>query len=123
MQRRHSSLLGKLHEMKVAALEERRDRIMKNRRFVKDRKKTTTPPPQTTAPPTPSTSAEIVSPVGVGTGTHELKIKTVFQRHKQEQQGAATRSVSVGVGQQEFSILQVQLESAISICLHGERAQ
>ncbi|XP_020805505.1 protein stand still [Drosophila serrata] len=91
IKRRHSSLLGKLHEMKVAALEERRDRIMKNRRCVKERKKTTTPPPSMAAQ-TPPQLQELASPAGVGTGTHELKIKTVFQRHKQEQQGAATRS-------------------------------
>ncbi|KAH8336998.1 hypothetical protein KR059_010626 [Drosophila kikkawai] len=91
IKRRHSSLLGKLHEMKVAALEERRDRIMKNRRCVKERKKATTPPPSTAAQ-TPPQLVELTTPVGVGTGTHELKIKTVFQRHKQEQQGAATRS-------------------------------
>ncbi|XP_070139702.1 protein stand still isoform X2 [Drosophila kikkawai] len=94
IKRRHSSLLGKLHEMKVAALEERRDRIMKNRRCVKERKKATTPPP-TTAAQTPPQLVELTTPVGVGTGTHELKIKTVFQRHKQEQQGAATRSRSI----------------------------
>ncbi|KAH8234129.1 hypothetical protein KR038_002163 [Drosophila bunnanda] len=94
VQRRHSSLLGKLHEMKVAALEERRDRIMKNRRCVKERKKTTTPPPKMAAQASPQL-LEVASPAGAGAGTHELKIKTVFQRHKQEQQGAATRSVSV----------------------------
>jgi len=93
-QRRHSSLLGKLHEMKVAALEERRDRIMKNRRFGKPRKKTPTPTPL------PTTSAAAQSNSGVfldiqatpaGNESHELKIKTVFQRHKQEQEGATRR--------------------------------
>ncbi|XP_017008414.2 protein stand still [Drosophila takahashii] len=97
IKRRHSSLLGKLHEMKVAALEERRDRIMKNRRFGKPRKKTPTPTPVT---PTPSTSTAAQSSSGVfleiptpaGNESHELKIKTVFQRHKQEQEGATRRS-------------------------------
>ncbi|KAH8365254.1 hypothetical protein KR084_006750, partial [Drosophila pseudotakahashii] len=97
IKRRHSSLLGKLHEMKVAALEERRDRIMKNRRFGKPRKKTPTPTPVT---PTPSTSTAAQSNSGVfldiqtpaGNESHELKIKTVFQRHKQEQEGATRRS-------------------------------
>ncbi|XP_043644845.1 protein stand still [Drosophila teissieri] len=94
IKRRHSSLLGKLHEMKVAALEERRDRIMKNRRFNKPRKKT--PVPVATA----STSAQSDSGVFVdlqasppaGNESHELKIKTVFQRHKQEQEGATRKS-------------------------------
>ncbi|XP_037715006.1 protein stand still isoform X1 [Drosophila subpulchrella] len=95
IKRRHSSLLGKLHEMKVAALEERRDRIMKNRRFGKPRKKTPTPTPL------PTTSAAAQSNSGVflniqatpaGNESHELKIKTVFQRHKQEQEGATRRS-------------------------------
>ncbi|KAH8253793.1 hypothetical protein KR032_006856 [Drosophila birchii] len=93
IKRRHSSLLGKLHEMKVAALEERRDRIMKNRRCVKERKKVRAPPALTTAAQTPPQLVELTSPAGVAAGTHELKIKTVFQRHKQEQQGAATRSL------------------------------
>uniref|UniRef100_A0A6P4E311 Protein stand still n=1 Tax=Drosophila rhopaloa TaxID=1041015 RepID=A0A6P4E311_DRORH len=85
IKRRHSSLLGKLHEMKVAALEERRDRIMKNRRFGKPRKKTPIPT-TSTAPILP----EI--PVSTGIESHELKIKTVFQRHKQEQEGATRKS-------------------------------
>ncbi|ALC42376.1 stil, partial [Drosophila busckii] len=81
IKRRHASLLGKLHEMKVAALVERRDRIMKNRRFAKNSKR--------------SSSS---SPCFVDTPTHELKIKTVFQRHKQEhneqEEAAAVRTVS-----------------------------
>ncbi|XP_017837191.1 protein stand still [Drosophila busckii] len=79
IKRRHASLLGKLHEMKVAALVERRDRIMKNRRFAKNSKR--------------SSSS---SPCFVDTPTHELKIKTVFQRHKQEhneqEEAAAVRT-------------------------------
>ncbi|KAH8233802.1 hypothetical protein KR026_012507, partial [Drosophila bipectinata] len=94
-QRRHSSLLGKLHEMKVAALEERRDRIMKNRRFGKPRKKS---PPCQSSGDSPSDIVEGNNAGGAPTGgvseeTRELKIKTVFQRHKQEQEGAAIRSV------------------------------
>ncbi|EDV37336.1 uncharacterized protein Dana_GF13395 [Drosophila ananassae] len=95
IKRRHSSLLGKLHEMKVAALEERRDRIMKNRRFGKPRKKS---PPCQSSGDSPSDLVEgnngaAGAPTGaVSEETHELKIKTVFQRHKQEQEGAATRS-------------------------------
>ncbi|KAH8324703.1 hypothetical protein KR074_008887, partial [Drosophila pseudoananassae] len=94
IKRRHSSLLGKLHEMKVAALEERRDRIMKNRRFGKPRKKS---PPCQSSVDSPSDIVEGNNAGGAPTGavseeTHELKIKTVFQRHKQEQEGAATRS-------------------------------
>ncbi|XP_037715007.1 protein stand still isoform X2 [Drosophila subpulchrella] len=100
IKRRHSSLLGKLHEMKVAALEERRDRIMKNRRFGKPRKKTPTPTPL------PTTSAAAQSNSGVflniqatpaGNESHELKIKTVFQRHKQEQEGATRRLPNISV--------------------------
>ncbi|XP_017123139.1 protein stand still [Drosophila elegans] len=85
IKRRHSSLLGKLHEMKVAALEERRDRIMKNRRFGKPRKKTPVPASSTVA-----ILPEIQNPTGIK--SHELKIKTVFQRHKQEQEGATRKS-------------------------------
>lgn len=85
--------------MKVAALEERRDRIMKNRRFGKPRKKS---PPCQSSVDTPSDLVEGNS-AGASAGavseeTHELKIKTVFQRHKQEQEGAATRSVREKVG-------------------------
>jgi len=70
------------------------DRIMKNRRFGKPRKKTPTPTPL------PTTSAAAQSNSGVfldiqatpaGNESHELKIKTVFQRHKQEQEGATRR--------------------------------
>ncbi|XP_068143809.1 protein stand still [Drosophila tropicalis] len=81
IKRRHTALLGKLHEMKVAALLERRDRIMKNRRFAKNRKK-----------PTPI-SSEDLSPASTAKADNnkcQLKIKTVFQRHKlehNEQQG------------------------------------
>ncbi|XP_017105852.2 protein stand still isoform X1 [Drosophila bipectinata] len=94
IKRRHSSLLGKLHEMKVAALEERRDRIMKNRRFGKPRKKS---PPCQSSGDSPSDIVEGNNAGGAPTGgvseeTRELKIKTVFQRHKQEQEGAAIRS-------------------------------
>ncbi|KAH8270797.1 hypothetical protein KR018_004430, partial [Drosophila ironensis] len=105
IKRRHSSLLGKLHEMKVAALEERRDRIIKNRRFGKGARK------PRDATPALQPKQEVMEPVdqvapieevvvagcstdsggSSGTGTHELKIKTVFQRHKQEQEGAASR--------------------------------
>ncbi|XP_017078151.1 protein stand still [Drosophila eugracilis] len=95
IKRRHSSLLGKLHEMKVAALEERRDRIMKNRRFGKPRKKTPAPTPT----PTTNTVGQGKSGIfldiqtsPVGNESHELKIKTVFQRHKQEQEGATRKS-------------------------------
>ncbi|KAH8401807.1 hypothetical protein KR009_008042 [Drosophila setifemur] len=98
-QRRHSSLLGKLHEMKVAALVERRDRIMKNRRLGKARKKLSPRKDATEeSAGTDATAAETL-----GAKTHELKIKTVFQRHKQEQEGAASRSVSEKVRQQKSS--------------------
>ncbi|KAH8371897.1 hypothetical protein KR093_009263, partial [Drosophila rubida] len=74
IKRRHVSLMGKLHEMKVAALLERRDQIAKNRRLAKCRKKSTTSAPVATPSPTPVAAAS----------THQLKIKKVFQRHKQE---------------------------------------
>ncbi|XP_017053926.1 protein stand still [Drosophila ficusphila] len=90
IKRRHSSLLGKLHEMKVAALEERRDRIMKNRRFGKPRKKTPIPNNDTDSQTTAGVLSEITT--SAGNGSHELKIKTVFQRHMQEQEGATRKS-------------------------------
>lgn len=86
--------------MKVAALVERRDRIMKNRRIAKCRKKSTaTPPPQPISDITPAIEVEVEVPAAVAesTETHELKIKTVFQRHKQEhheqEEAAAIRTV------------------------------
>lgn len=101
IKRRHASLLGKLHEMKVAALVERRDRITKNRRIAKCRKKTTSPVPVPVAVPVISSlpfTSTIELPKNVE--THELKIKTVFQRHKQEhhkQEEAAAIRTSVSV--------------------------
>ncbi|XP_070135132.1 protein stand still isoform X2 [Drosophila bipectinata] len=65
IKRRHSSLLGKLHEMKVAALEERRDRIMKNRRFGKPRKKS---PPCQSSGDSPSDIVEGNNAGGAPTG-------------------------------------------------------
>lgn len=91
--------------MKVAALVERRDRIMKNRRIAKCRKKSTTTPPtcnevaSASASSPLSSAAASVTEVEVpkSTETHELKIKTVFQRHKQEhheqEEAAAIRTV------------------------------
>ncbi|XP_022232564.2 protein stand still [Drosophila obscura] len=94
IKRRHTSLLGKLHEMKVTALEERRDRIMKNRAIEKPRRKrrsTSLCKPETTGPAAaalepvaPTTIATGTSSTPTGNETHELKIKTVFQRHQQE---------------------------------------
>jgi len=83
--------------MKVAALEERRDRIMKNRRFAKSRKKA---PVAVAATSTAAQSdsgvfVDMQAAVPSGNESHELKIKTVFQRHKQEQEGA-TRKVCFG---------------------------
>ncbi|KAH8396616.1 hypothetical protein KR215_001566, partial [Drosophila sulfurigaster] len=87
IKRRHVSLMGKLHEMKVAALLERRDQIAKNRRLAKCRKKSTSPVIASAPSPTPIAT----------TTTHQLKIKKVFQRHKQEhheqEEAAAIRSV------------------------------
>lgn len=90
--------------MKVAALVERRDRIMKNRRIAKCRKKSATPPicneVASASAPSPSSGAAasvIEVEVPKTTETHELKIKTVFQRHKQEhheqEEAAAIRTV------------------------------
>lgn len=80
--------------MKVAALVERRDRIMKNRRIAKCRKKSTTTPPQ---PPISEITPPAIEVEAESTETHELKIKTVFQRHKQEhheqEEAAAIRTV------------------------------
>ncbi|XP_001361416.3 protein stand still [Drosophila pseudoobscura] len=90
IKRRHASLLGKLHEMKVAALEERRDRIMKNRGNEKPRRKraSTSPCKPITRGPVAAASAPaapaIASSAPTANETHELKIKTVFQRHQQE---------------------------------------
>ncbi|XP_034650325.1 protein stand still [Drosophila subobscura] len=87
IKRRHTSLLGKLHEMKVIALEERRDRIMKNRAIEKPRRKgrSTSLCKITT---TTGLAAAKFDPVAHSTPTrkevHEMKIKTVFQRHQQE---------------------------------------
>ncbi|KAH8261689.1 hypothetical protein KR044_013463 [Drosophila immigrans] len=90
IKRRHVSLMGKLHEMKVAALLERRDQIAKNRRLAKCRKKSTT---SVTA-----VSVRSPTPPAAAASTHQLKIKKVFQRHKQEhheqEEAAAIRSVS-----------------------------
>ncbi|KAL7737565.1 hypothetical protein ACLKA6_007686 [Drosophila palustris] len=96
IKRRHASLLGKLHEMKVAALVERRDRITKNRRIAKCRKKSTTPVPATVSAESPTSTLEMPKYAK----THELKIKTVFQRHKQEhhkQEEAAAIRTSVSL--------------------------
>lgn len=91
--------------MKVAALVERRDRIMKNRRIAKCRKKSTTTPPTcnevasaSASSPLSSAAASVIEvEVPKSTETHELKIKTVFQRHKQEhheqEEAAAIRTV------------------------------
>ncbi|XP_030386926.1 protein stand still [Scaptodrosophila lebanonensis] len=86
IKRRHASLLGKLHEMKVAALVERRDRIIKNRALgVQNRKKSST-----------ASGTAVDEPAAIKVeNNHELKIKTVFQRHQQEYQqeeAAAMRS-------------------------------
>ncbi|XP_017864616.1 PREDICTED: protein stand still [Drosophila arizonae] len=97
IKRRHASLLGKLHEMKVAALVERRDRIMKNRRIAKCRKKSTSSVAiSALAAITDGSSIEVPN----STETHELKIKTVFQRHKQEhheQEEAAAIRTSISI--------------------------
>lgn len=84
---------------------ERRDRIMKNRRIAKCRKKSTTTPPtcnevasaSASSPLSSAAAAVIEVEVPKSTETHELKIKTVFQRHKQEhheqEEAAAIRTV------------------------------
>jgi len=94
--------------MKVAALVERRDRITKNRRIAKCRKKTTSPVPVPVVTSLPFTST-IELPKNVE--THELKIKTVFQRHKQEhhkqEEAAAIRTVSIAKNDVVFVHLQV----------------
>lgn len=88
-------MLGKLHEMKVAALVERRDRITRNRRIAKCRKKSTTPVPVAISAPSSTSTIEMPKYAK----THELKIKTVFQRHKQEhhkqEEAAAIRTVRI----------------------------
>ncbi|XP_030557726.1 protein stand still [Drosophila novamexicana] len=97
IKRRHASLLGKLHEMKVAALVERRDRIMKNRRIAKCRKKSTS---SVTISALAAVAAASSMEVPKSTETHELKIKTVFQRHKQEhheQEEAAAIRTSISI--------------------------
>ncbi|XP_033153226.1 protein stand still [Drosophila mauritiana] len=93
IKRRHSFLLGKLHEMKVAALEERRDRIIKNRRFAKSRKKAAVAVAATCTAAQSDTGVfgDMQADVPSGNESHELKIKTVFQRHKQEQEGATRK--------------------------------
>lgn len=80
--------------MKVAALIERRDRIIKNRRIAKCRKKSTSSVAVSAlAAIAGASSIEVPK----STETHELKIKTVFQRHKQEhheqEEAAAIRTV------------------------------
>ncbi|TDG46416.1 hypothetical protein AWZ03_007190 [Drosophila navojoa] len=97
IKRRHASLLGKLHEMKVAALVERRDRIMKNRRIAKCHKKST--PSVAVSALAAITDASSIE-VPKSAETHELKIKTVFQRHKQEhheQEEAAAIRTSISI--------------------------
>ncbi|XP_034136106.1 protein stand still isoform X1 [Drosophila guanche] len=87
IKRRHTSLLGKLHEMKVIALEERRDRIMKNRAIEKPRRKRRSSSLcklSTTAGLAAATFEPVAHSTPTGKEIHELKIKTVFQRHQQE---------------------------------------
>jgi len=89
--------------MKVAALIERRDRITKNRRISKCRKKSTSPVnvsvpvPVTVSASSSSSTSTVEMPKYAK--THELKIKTVFQRHKQEhhkqEEAAAIRTVRI----------------------------
>lgn len=102
LQRRHPELLEKLHNMKVNALLERRDRLMRNRKIssrsmrnrlsnsnnfnLNDMRSLKEEGKQELASTTP-TALNSVSDSDI-IHTHKLKIKTVFQRHQMQQREA-----------------------------------
>ncbi|EDW02520.1 protein stand still [Drosophila grimshawi] len=120
IKRRHAFLLGKLHQMKVAALLERRHRNTKNRRVAKNRKKSTTPDAVTgsmDAAAAAASAIEVPTTTSTGSETHELKIKTVFQRHKQEhyeQEEAAIRRSTSSCDSSQDNV--IQGTDKLSIC-------
>ncbi|KAL9914138.1 stand still [Glossina fuscipes fuscipes] len=98
IKRRHPDLLGKLHNMKVNALLERRDRLMRNKKFSNHRSHrnlaTSTPVRVFKTEPISQNQTDIQfmpevnrinsSPELSLMHTHKLKIKTVFRRHQLE---------------------------------------
>uniref|UniRef100_A0A1A9V4S6 Protein stand still n=1 Tax=Glossina austeni TaxID=7395 RepID=A0A1A9V4S6_GLOAU len=98
IKRRHPDLLGKLHNMKVNALLERRDRLMRNKKFSNHRSHrnlaTSAPVRVFKTEPISQNQADIQLMPEVGRinsspelslmHTHKLKIKTVFRRHQLE---------------------------------------
>uniref|UniRef100_A0A1A9WNW1 Protein stand still n=1 Tax=Glossina brevipalpis TaxID=37001 RepID=A0A1A9WNW1_9MUSC len=96
IKRRHPDLLGKLHNMKVNALLERRDRLMRNRKFGNPRphRNTSTPVRSFKSEPISQTRDDVqLMPTASSSRelslmhTHKLKIKTVFRRHQLESNG------------------------------------
>ncbi|XP_013118693.1 protein kinase 4 [Stomoxys calcitrans] len=105
IKRRHPDLLEKLHDMKVNALLERRDRLIRNRKINSRNNRNrlnslgiTTSTPNNKEDPKSNLVQQQVqssSPADNSTSelsllhTHKLKIKTVFQRHQMQQKEAA----------------------------------
>ncbi|XP_037821329.1 protein kinase 4 isoform X2 [Lucilia sericata] len=100
IKRRHPDLLEKLHDMKVNALLERRDRLMRNRKIThrNNRNRTTTNAgcsfkhegKSEMITPTPGSQITLDTTSDLSLlHTHKLKIKTVFQRHQMQQREAA----------------------------------
>ncbi|XP_061396514.1 myb-like protein AA [Musca vetustissima] len=113
IKRRHPDLLEKLHDMKVNALLERRDRLMRNRKITSRSNRnnrihspnmvTTSIPPTTSLQQNKEEANQMMKihettalqqSLNTATDlgmlqTHKLKIKTVFQRHQMQQREAA----------------------------------
>ncbi|XP_023301849.2 probable serine/threonine-protein kinase ndrD isoform X1 [Lucilia cuprina] len=100
IKRRHPDLLEKLHDMKVNALLERRDRLMRNRKIThrNNRNRTNTnigcsfkhEAKSEMITPTPGSQITLDTTSDLSLlHTHKLKIKTVFQRHQMQQREAA----------------------------------
>ncbi|XP_073845435.1 stand still [Musca autumnalis] len=103
IKRRHPDLLEKLHDMKVNALLERRDRLMRNRKITsRNNRNNRIHSPNMVMASTSilnkdeANKMKIHESNGLNSAselsmlhTHKLKIKTVFQRHQMQQREAA----------------------------------
>ncbi|KAM7346126.1 stand still [Cochliomyia hominivorax] len=96
IKRRHPDLLEKLHDMKVTALLERRDRLMRNRkishRHNRNRQISVMGPTNGLCSFKNEEKSEVIQTTDPELSlmhTHKLKIKTVFQRHQMQQREAA----------------------------------
>ncbi|XP_075168457.1 stand still isoform X2 [Haematobia irritans] len=121
IKRRHPDLLEKLHDMKVNALLERRDRLIRNRKVTSRNNRnrlnsgginTSTPINREdlklnhTSGSTPS-SLDPSSELSM-LHTHKLKIKTVFQRHQMQQREAEEmRNVNWNNGSDDYVVMPI----------------